>query len=152
MKICRLTIQEIDDYQSDIADMLRQSFEKSFPNDRYDSMIFYDRIEKLKTYMRADKAIVIGIKEDNHLLGFIWFFEKVIPGGNVIHINHFVVHEKYRALGLGRALIEEVEKHAKRQGVSQIELFVTKDNVDAVRFYEKRDFKIERFVMTKRLW
>ncbi|TFH01987.1 MAG: GNAT family N-acetyltransferase [Candidatus Thorarchaeota archaeon] len=44
--------------------------------------------------------------------------------------------------GVGTALIEEVEKLARMKKCSRIWLITTNDNVDALRFYQKREYEI----------
>lgn len=44
--------------------------------------------------------------------------------------------------GVGTALLEEVEKLAKKKKCKRIWLITTNDNVDALRFYQKREYEI----------
>ena len=44
--------------------------------------------------------------------------------------------------GIGTALLEEVEMLAKERNCERIWLITTNDNVDALRFYQKRDYEI----------
>jgi len=41
--------------------------------------------------------------------------------------------------GIGTALIKEVEKAARENGCRRIRLTTTNDNINALRFYQKRD-------------
>ena len=45
--------------------------------------------------------------------------------------------------GVGTVLLEEVEKFAKMNSCSRIWLITTNDNVDALRFYQKRGYEIK---------
>ena len=45
--------------------------------------------------------------------------------------------------GVGTALLEEVEKLAKDRRCKRIWLITTNDNVDALRFYQKRGYEIK---------
>lgn len=148
MIINQLTLEEVDKHKRSIVSMLRQSFIKSFPDEKNDINSFEQRIESLKRYLNNDKAIILGIIDREKLMGFIWFFEKEDYS---IHVNHFVVDEKYRGLGIGRALWNKVEEYANKRQISEIELFVTKENEAALNFYTNREFKVERLVMKKRL-
>lgn len=151
MKIFELTIEDVEDYKIDIMTMLKQSFGESFQKENFDITYFSNRVELLKTYINENKAIVYGVKNERHLIGFIWFFKKENLSEKIIHINHFVVHENFRRQNIGKALWIEVEKYADKQGISEIELLVTKDNENAVNFYKRRNFEVERLVMKKRL-
>ena len=44
--------------------------------------------------------------------------------------------------GVGTALIEAVEQLAARHGCSRLWLITTNDNVDALRFYQRRGFEL----------
>jgi len=45
--------------------------------------------------------------------------------------------------GVGTALLGELEKLAKMKNCSRIWLITTNDNVDALRFYQKRGYEIK---------
>lgn len=151
MEMCKLGVEDVRHYKPTLIEMLRQSFEKSFPEGKFEPSSFQARVESLIGYVEQSKAVVFGSVVDNRLVGFIWFFEKGTLERSV-HINHFVVHENYRGLGIGRQLLKEVEKYAKDRGIHEIELLVTKQNDGAVTFYEKNNFEVERLVMKKRLF
>ncbi|WP_158591757.1 GNAT family N-acetyltransferase [Oceanobacillus halophilus] len=151
MQIFKLTIDDIEKYKEEIVTMLKQSFEKSFPELNYEPTSFYDRVESLKVYLNEKKALVYGSEIDESLAGFVWFFEKDTPKGKLIHINHFVVDENFRRRGLGNTLWNMVEEYASKRGIEEIELLVTKNNENAVNFYLNRNFEVERLVMKKRL-
>jgi ribosomal protein S18 acetylase RimI-like enzyme len=44
--------------------------------------------------------------------------------------------------GIGSALLNEVEKVARKNGCKRIWLITTNDNIDALGFYQRRDFEI----------
>ncbi len=44
--------------------------------------------------------------------------------------------------GIGSRLMEKVEQFAKLQGIRQIELITTNDNLQALKFYQKRGYRI----------
>ena len=44
--------------------------------------------------------------------------------------------------GIGTMLIEAVRDEAKRRGCQQVTLTTTNDNVDALRFYQRRGFRL----------
>lgn len=45
--------------------------------------------------------------------------------------------------GIGTALLDEVETHAKMKKCSRVWLITTNDNIDALRFYQKRQYEIK---------
>jgi len=44
--------------------------------------------------------------------------------------------------GIGSALLDEIERIAKSKNYDRIWLITTNDNIDAIRFYQKRGFEI----------
>ncbi len=48
------------------------------------------------------------------------------------------------AQGVGSALIAQVEQDARRCGLERLWLITTNDNIDALRFYQRRGFRIVR--------
>lgn len=151
MNVFRLEKEDVDNYKADIIIMLKQSFAKSFPESNIDDDYYYNRIDTLKEYIKEDKATVYATTNGTGLSGFIWFYPKDNVDGRVLHIVHFVVHDKCRRRGIGIKLLEKAEEFAFNKKIQHIELIVTNDNVDAVNFYRKRDFQVKRFVMKKRL-
>ncbi len=63
-------------------------------------------------------------------------------------IYHLAVAPGYRRRGLGQALMDEVEQRLRQKGCIRCYLMVTKDNPDAVPFYEKRGWQRMDFVET----
>ncbi len=58
-----------------------------------------------------------------------------------IHIHHFMVHHAKRSLGLGQTMLHEARRRA---GIEPLSLKVPTYNVDAIRFYERHGFTIEK--------
>jgi ribosomal protein S18 acetylase RimI-like enzyme len=51
-------------------------------------------------------------------------------------VYHLAVDQHYRKLGVGAALMDELENRMRRKGCIRSYLLVTRDNLDAIRFYE----------------
>ncbi len=51
-------------------------------------------------------------------------------------VYHLAVTEAFRKQGIGAALMDELEKRMKSKGCIRTYLLVTRDNLDAIRFYE----------------
>jgi ribosomal protein S18 acetylase RimI-like enzyme len=67
-------------------------------------------------------------------------------------IYHLAVKERYRKKGLGTLLMSELEKRMKGKGCIRFYLLVTKDNLDAIRFYENTGWeKMDLYVLGKDL-
>ncbi len=73
-------------------------------------------------------------------------------GGELAGVLTFVVdgdaceiltlHARDRLRGVGTALVEAVERSAAEAGCSRLWLITTNDNLDALRFYQRRGFRL----------
>ena len=74
------------------------------------------------------------IREDNSIIGLITYFvydkEMEITSLDSLHENH----------GVGTELVNAVINDAKIKGCDRISLITTNDNINAIRFYQKRGF------------
>ncbi len=53
-------------------------------------------------------------------------------------VYHLAVADSYRKKGIGTVLMNELEKRMKQKGCIRSYLLVTRDNLDAIRFYETK--------------
>jgi GNAT superfamily N-acetyltransferase len=60
--------------------------------------------------------------------------------GNECEVATMHVSKRYR--GAGSALMEAVSAHARKMGCSRLWLVTTNDNVDALRFYQRRGLRL----------
>lgn len=151
MKILNLKEIDVEKHSKEIVCLFKQSYMKSFPDKKIEDSYFENRVKVAASYISMNKAKVYGAIIEEKLTGFIWFFEKNHEIKQTIHINHFVVNENFRRLGIGKKLWLEVERYAEKSNIKEIELYVTRENHDAVKFYENMNFEVERYVMNKRL-
>jgi len=56
-------------------------------------------------------------------------------------VYHLAVDTTYRNKGIGAALMNELEKRMKQKGCIRSYLLVTRDNADAIRFYQHRGWE-----------
>jgi GNAT superfamily N-acetyltransferase len=84
-------------------------------------------------------------------VGVVWWFED--RGGSVprAFIYHIVIEEPMRRRGYGSAALVEVEKQARRLGMSAMGLHVAAHNPEAIRVYERLGFKTAGLYMVKPL-
>ncbi len=54
---------------------------------------------------------------------------------------HLAVEQGFRNLGIASRLVEELERRLKSKGCLRYYLLVTKDNQNAIEFYEKRGWQ-----------
>lgn len=80
---------------------------------------------------------------DEPLTGFIGAQRR--QGRRNRHVLNLVIaiRQSHVGRGSGRALLDAVERYARRHGVSRLELTVMVDNVRAIRLYERAGFERE---------
>ena len=75
-------------------------------------------------------------EEDGHLLGVLTY---IVRGTDC---EVFTIHSAQPWRGAGTALVAEVERIAAKQGCTRLWLITTNDNLDALRFYQRRGFRL----------
>lgn len=104
----------------------------------------------LEQHWFTTTMIVRGTEIDmTKVNGFYWAEEGVILGLVTYVINDGILEivsldSLQENLGIGTALVEAVVREAREQGCSKVVLVTTNDNVDAMRFYQKRGFDMAR--------
>src|SRR4030042_6000941 len=56
-------------------------------------------------------------------------------------VYHLAVDDLYQKKGVGTALMAELERRMRRKGCIKAYLLVTRDNLDAIRFYESQSWE-----------
>lgn len=95
-----------------------------------------DTPEEIEKKLRRDPDLFLVAEADGKLVG------TVIGGfdGRRGLIYHLAVDPKIRNEGVGKKLMQEVEKRLKEKGCLRCYLLVTKENEQAMRFYENLEW------------
>jgi GNAT superfamily N-acetyltransferase len=98
------------------------------------------RVARLGELMHPlDQPAFVAVAADGQLLGMLTY----VPGQDrQCEILTLHAHEQWH--GAGTALIEAVGQLARRQGCTRLWVITTNDNVDALRFYQRRGFCLVR--------
>jgi ribosomal protein S18 acetylase RimI-like enzyme len=107
-----------------------------------------DRPEQIEKKLKRDPDLFLVAESDGRLVG------SVLGGfdGRRGLVYHLAVSPAYQNKGMGAALMEELERRLQTMGCIRAYLLVTKDNEQAVRFYEGRGWeRMEIFVYGKDL-
>ncbi|PNL91955.1 GNAT family N-acetyltransferase [Aerococcus viridans] len=140
-KIDYLNVENLIDQKDYIISMMMESWEISFPNDFDKEVKVRARYKSLVEYIMLKKAKVLAAIRDDKIIGILWYFTK---NGFIYHVNQLVVSEKARRLGVGSKLMNMLTEEAKKEGIDEIELFVSKANMGAKKFYDNHGFEVER--------
>jgi ribosomal protein S18 acetylase RimI-like enzyme len=83
-----------------------------------------------------DHPAVIAEARDGRVIGVATY----VPGGPRWEI--LTLHARPRTSGIGTALVEAVAERARAAGARALWLSTTNDNVAALRFYQRRGFRL----------
>jgi ribosomal protein S18 acetylase RimI-like enzyme len=93
-----------------------------------------DEAEEIAKKLTRDPDLFLVAETDKRIIG------TVIGGfdGRRGMVYHLAVEAEYRQKGLGEKLMTDVEERLRARGCVRCYLLVTPDNVNAMRFYQKR--------------
>jgi GNAT superfamily N-acetyltransferase len=84
----------------------------------------------------GEHAALLAEEDDQRLLGVLTY---ALDGDRC---EILTVHALEQWRGVGSALVAEVERIATHAGCRRLWLITTNDNVDALRFYQRRGFRL----------
>lgn len=99
--------------------------------------------EMIQSYSAAETSILIGAEAGGQLTGYV-----SARGGGANRNRHSAyivigVLKSYQGMGVGGALLSELEPWAKENGIVRLELTVMKHNARAIALYTKSGFSVE---------
>jgi ribosomal protein S18 acetylase RimI-like enzyme len=100
--------------------------------ERWDSL----RVARLGAVEHPLDHPALVAERDGRLVGALTY---VVRGADC---EVLTLHTDDRRQGVGTALIVEVKGIARRAGCTRLWLITTNDNVDALRFYQRRGFRL----------
>lgn len=149
MQIIRVTHDIFSLWRNQIAELFNSSVRINFPAAEVDETYGTVKCGEVETFLEDGSAIVFAAIEGEKLAGWVWCHQIHRMDGLRIHIAEIAVTEEWYRRGIGSKLLEEVERYAAENEYQAIDLLVTSSNMSAVNFYEKADFKPERYLMKK---
>ena len=89
--------------------------------------------------------VLVAAPPDRQILGMamIRLLPDPLDGSPSAHLETLVVAAEAEGLGVGSALLESAEDHARGNGAETLSLHVFETNQRARRLYEKRGFSVE---------
>jgi ribosomal protein S18 acetylase RimI-like enzyme len=96
-----------------------------------------DEKDEIAKKVQRDPDLFLVAEIDHQIVG------SVLGGfdGRRGMVYHLAVDEHYRKRGIGAALMNELERRMKLKGCIRSYLLVTRDNIDAICFYESMDWE-----------
>ncbi len=96
-----------------------------------------DEPEEIEKKLQRDPDLFLVAETEGQIIG------TVLGGfdGRRGMMYHLAVGRNYRQNGIGAQLMDELERRLREKGCIRYYLLVTTDNVEAIRFYEKRGWE-----------
>jgi GNAT superfamily N-acetyltransferase len=94
------------------------------------------RVARLGVLEQPLEHTALVAEQDGRLVGVLSYV--VDPASCEV----LTLHADVRGRGVGTALIDEVKRVATRTGCTRLWVITTNDNVDALRFYQRRGFRL----------
>lgn len=135
---------DIDDLIK-LADQLRKTEANIDHNLKKDSYLSDEYREKQLKYIASRKKIYLVLELNGKIAGYVngYLYEKteVYCKEQVAYLDCLCVDKLSRQQGLGKRLIDEFAKIAKRKGAKYIKLNAFESNTPAVNLYKKEGFE-----------
>ncbi len=125
-----------DDYRREIID-----FVEKVAIEEYGFVEWKDDLENMdfEPYKQDDSRFWIALDQNNKIIGTCAALKKT---EELIKLNTFYVDKNYRSTGMGSKLYDLLIKYAKAKNYKTIMLGTCERLNLAIRFYEKRGFKL----------
>ncbi len=114
-------------------------------------------IEEFNGLLENNEKIIVAVDEEDKVRGLAQVSIREIKNSinmkecKIMYIQKIGVDDKFRRKGIGKLLIEEVKKKAKKSGCSRIELSCWSFNKNAIKFYEECGMSVQRLNMEMKI-
>lgn len=109
------------------------------------------KIDGMIEHVADGSAMVFGMFDGTDLIGYVWAYEHPFREEARVYVSEIHVDEAYRNRGVGKQLLQAVERVAKERGIGALYIHAEGDNEGAIRLYGKEGFVVERVQLRKAL-
>ena len=109
------------------------------------------KIDGMIEHVSNGSALVFGVFDKEHLIGFVWAYEHPFREETRMYVNEIHVDVPFRGRGIGRKLLKAVEDMARNRGYRAIYIHAEGSNDVAIRLYNSEGYVTERIQMRKEL-
>ena len=141
-------------HSSDIDDLVRLLRELfSIEEDFAFSELIQRRGLKLMIGDQRDRVIIVA-ENNQEVIGMCsaQLLVSTAEGGRVALIEDMVVAHSFRGEGVGRKLLLAIEKWTKEKGANRLQLLADRNNIQALRFYQKRGWTTTKLICLRKKW
>lgn len=136
-------------------DLIKLSYEcgkhSRFKLDSKFSISVFENLYKVwieKSILREICDEVFAYKIGDKIVGFVTIKIKDLEA----EIGLIAVDLKYQGIGIGQGLIDSTINYSLRKGIKKIVVSTQGNNLQAIAFYTKKDFKITKTKIITHLW
>lgn len=101
-----------------------------------------------------DRTCVLVAEAEGKVVGMCSAQTRISTAAGAVTavIEDVVVSEKWRGIGIGRKLMEEIEKWGRMRNIEHFQLLADKNNLLGIEFYRIQDWEVTQLIcLTKRL-
>ena len=126
-------------------------YQLNFPRFLCTPVFLADQAQRLRAAGRrpSENGIFI-LEDDGSIVGFVWVAVRMDLQGTYGSIDQVYLKPDYRRQGYGAALMQAAEEFIAKQGLKNARLYVTRNNGDAVRLYQRLGYEVTRYEMERR--
>jgi len=92
-------------------------------------------------YLKLFPKLFIVVECEGEIVGY---GIAIVESGKMGHIISIAIDPRYRGLGLGKALMKELERRLRSYGVNTVKLEVSVNNHVAINLYKSLGYKVVR--------
>lgn len=135
-KIRQMNRQDLESVSPWMQELAEKSFGKVIPE------LLNKRVSE--SFKNFPEGFVV--LEKDGIKGMLWF--DIDKDKNSVFIHAIYLDKSLRGQGLAKKLMEYLRNYCKKNNIKKIELNVTKDLENALKFYKKEGFNIDRHHMS----
>lgn len=101
-----------------------------------------ESLDALAKQLSWDSELVMVAEQDDKVIG-------VIVGtidGNRAYFYRLAVHPEFQNQGVGRKLVEALERRFRDKGANQVIIMVNQDNTKVIPFYSSLGYNVQKFI------
>lgn len=140
-----LTYEEGIKYKNNIFELMKEM------NSLYDDCYCLEKTDNMIKFLKDETAIIVAAIYEESIIGYLWGYLHELNSIKRVHITQFVVSKKYRSNGIGKQMLNYMNKECIIREYDGIELNVSSKNEGAYEFYKRNGFVTEAIFMSKLL-